>query len=328
MSQNTPNRLITNRDIHILTTNIQPFFQEDIKIINEYRELVDYFNKLLKNKYNFDLNVDELPIIKMNDRRLTERFTPEYIKHEYLRHFIEIRDLTPLQRLNTTTRTNHSIEWFENKKIDELRMNILDDMNNKILCINLVLKTYRDFFNQYEGLIQKYNLLDMNNEQNKNNYYVEFILIFMYHFGRLFNIVHGRNYGIEQDPNVRPDINIRNIRTIVPLFRLYQYYPDLTEFRYHEIVIDKFKKDEITEDDIDLNGIIFKAIENYRYCIQNILLKYFLKENPVSNIRVLVLRSNIQDSNLLYNYRYNFKEYTEIFTKFLNLQIPSSLYLS
>lgn len=264
----------------------------------------------------------------MNDRRLTERFTPEYIKHEYLRHFIEIRDLTPLQRLNTTTRTNHSIEWFENKKIDELRMNILDDMNNKILCINLVLKTYRDFFNQYEGLIQKYNLLDMNNEQNKNNYYVEFILIFMYHFGRLFNIVHGRNYGIEQDPNVRPDINIRNIRTIVPLFRLYQYYPDLTEFRYDEIVIDKFKKDKITEDDIDLNGIIFKAIENYRYCIQNILLKYFLKENPVSNIRVLVLRSNIQDRDLVYNYRYNFKEYTEIFTKFLNLQIPSSLYLS
>jgi len=328
MSQNTPNRLITNRDIHILTTNIQPFFQKDIKMINEYRELVDYFNKLLENKYNFDLNVDELPIIKMNDIRLTERFTPEYIKHEYLRHFIEIRDLTPLQRFNTTTQTNQSIEFLEGKKIDELRMNILDDMNNKILCINLVLKTYRDFFNQYEGLIQKYNLLDMNNEQNKNNYYVEFILIFMNYFCRLFVIIHGRNYGVEQQPNVRPDIDIKNQGTIKPLFELYQYYPDLSTFGYAKFVIDKFKKVTITENDINLNYIIFRAIENYKYCIQNILIMYLRKQNPVFDIRNISFKSNIEEKYLLYNYRYNFKEYTEIFTKFLNLQIPSSLYLS
>jgi len=328
MSQNNRNRLITNRDIHILNTNIQPFFKEDMKIINEYREIVLDFNGLLQDKYNFDLNVSELPFIEMNDKRLTEKFTDEYIKNEYLRYFIEIRELTPLQRFNTTTQTNQSIEFLEGKKIAQLRMNILDDMNNKIRCINLVLKTYRDFFNQYEGLIRKYNLQDMNNEQNQNNYYVEFILIFMNYFCRLFVIIHGRNYGVEQQPNVRPDIDIRNQGTIKPLFQLYQYYPDLLTFGYKKFVIDKFKKETITENDMDINSIIFRAIENYKYCIQNILIMYLRKQNPVFDIRNISFKSNIEERYLLYNYRYNFKEYTEIFTKFLNLQIPCSLYLS
>ena len=73
MSQNNRNRLITNRDIHILNTNIQPFFKEDMKIINEYREIVLDFNGLLQDKYNFDLNVSELPFIEMNDKILTEK---------------------------------------------------------------------------------------------------------------------------------------------------------------------------------------------------------------------------------------------------------------
>jgi len=96
MSQNNRNRLITNRDIHILNTNIIPFFKEDMKIINEYREIVLNFNGLLQDKYNFDLNVSELPYIEINYKRLTEKFTDEYIKNEYLRYFIEIRELTPL----------------------------------------------------------------------------------------------------------------------------------------------------------------------------------------------------------------------------------------
>ena len=96
MSQSNQNRLITNRDIHILNTNIQLFFKEDMKIINEYREIVLNFNGLLQDKYNFDLNVSELPYIEINYKRLTEKFTDEYIKNEYLRYFIEIRELTPL----------------------------------------------------------------------------------------------------------------------------------------------------------------------------------------------------------------------------------------
>lgn len=63
-----------------------------MKIINEYREIVLDFNGLLDNKYNFDLNVSELPFIEMNDKILTEKFTDEYIKYLYLRYFIEIRE--------------------------------------------------------------------------------------------------------------------------------------------------------------------------------------------------------------------------------------------
>lgn len=325
-NRNRPTRTITNGDIP--HTNIQAFFQDDMKIINKYREMVGYFNSLLLNKYNFDFNVSELPFIEMNDKILSEKFTDEYIKHEYLRYFLEIRELTPLQRFNTTTQTNQSIEFLEGRKIAQLRMNILDDMNNKIRCINLVLKTYRDFFNQYEGLIRKYNKQDMNNEQNQNNYYVEFILIFMNYFCRLFVIIHDRNYGIEKQPNVRPDIDIRNQGTIKPLFQLYQYYPDLSTFGYAEIVINKFKIETYTQNDMDINNIIFRAIENYKYCIQNILIMYLRKQNPVFDIRNISFKSNIEEKYLLYNYRYNFKEYTEIFTKFLNLQIPSSLYSS